>query len=289
MGGKQERRKEIAQIAMMHPRTYVAQTTCAHINHFYKSVLGALEFDGPAIVVCYTTCQPEHGVADNMAGEQARLAVDSRAFPILIYDPAQGRHDQGTAVAAGQPGREGRLVHQPQDQGGGDLHRLRPQRGPLRQALRQGRQPVGDAAARQAGPAGELAPAAGTGRTAVILPRQGRIHHAASSQTRRTAPLAVHDYARAAWTPPWTFLKRTRAELRLLRMVRLGKDLLHVYDVNKDFVRGPRHRLPRRRRGAALAERQHGLQPRDDPRPTDAEYKEFDTGRRHPWAEDRVM
>jgi pyruvate/2-oxoacid:ferredoxin oxidoreductase beta subunit/Pyruvate/2-oxoacid:ferredoxin oxidoreductase delta subunit len=89
-GGKQERRKEIAQIAMMHPRTYVAQTTCAHVNHFYKSVLGALEFDGPALVCCYTTCQPEHGVADNMAGEQARLAVDTRAFPILIYDPRKG-------------------------------------------------------------------------------------------------------------------------------------------------------------------------------------------------------
>ncbi len=89
-GGKQERRKEIAQIAIMHPRTFVAQTTCAHINHFYKAVLGALEFDGPAIVVCYTTCQPEHGVADNMAGEQARLAVDSRAFPLLIYDPRKG-------------------------------------------------------------------------------------------------------------------------------------------------------------------------------------------------------
>jgi pyruvate/2-oxoacid:ferredoxin oxidoreductase beta subunit/NAD-dependent dihydropyrimidine dehydrogenase PreA subunit len=89
-GGKQERRKEIAQIAIMHPRTFVAQTTCAHINHFYKAVLGALEFDGPAIVVCYTTCQPEHGVADNMAGEQARLAVDTRAFPLLIYDPRKG-------------------------------------------------------------------------------------------------------------------------------------------------------------------------------------------------------
>src|SRR5437762_7696707 len=84
-GGKQEARKEIAQIAMMHPRTYVAQTTCAHINHFYKSVLGPLEFDGPAPVCCYTTCQPEHGVADNMAGEQARLAVDTRAFPLLIF------------------------------------------------------------------------------------------------------------------------------------------------------------------------------------------------------------
>ena len=28
IAGKQERRKEIAQIAMMHPRTFVAQTTC---------------------------------------------------------------------------------------------------------------------------------------------------------------------------------------------------------------------------------------------------------------------
>jgi pyruvate ferredoxin oxidoreductase beta subunit len=90
IAGKQERRKEIAQIAMMHPRTYVAQTTCAHTNHFYKAVLGALEFDGPALISCYTTCQPEHGVADNMAGEQARLAVDTRAFPLLIYDPRAG-------------------------------------------------------------------------------------------------------------------------------------------------------------------------------------------------------
>ena len=89
-GGKQERRKEMAQIAMMHPRTYVAQTTAAHTNHFYKSVLGALEFEGPAVVVCYTTCQPEHGVADNMAADQARLAVDARAFPLLVYDPRKG-------------------------------------------------------------------------------------------------------------------------------------------------------------------------------------------------------
>jgi pyruvate ferredoxin oxidoreductase beta subunit len=88
--GKQERRKEIAQIAMMHPRTYVAQTTCFHTNHFYRAVLGALEFDGPAMVVCYTTCQPEHGVADNMAADQARLAVDSRAFPLLVFDPRKG-------------------------------------------------------------------------------------------------------------------------------------------------------------------------------------------------------
>src|SRR5437867_634134 len=102
-GGKQERRKEIAQIAMMHPRTYVAQTTAAHINHFYKSVLGALEFDGPAIVACYTTCQPEHGVADNMAGEQARLAVDSRAFPLMIFDPRKGKTIKERMSLQGNP------------------------------------------------------------------------------------------------------------------------------------------------------------------------------------------
>src|SRR5438128_925459 len=101
--GKQERRKEIAQIAMMHPRSFIAQTTCAHVNHFYKSVIGALEFDGPAIVVCYTTCQPEHGVADNMAGEQAKLAVDTRAFPLLIYDPRKGDKVKERLSLVGNP------------------------------------------------------------------------------------------------------------------------------------------------------------------------------------------
>src|SRR5688572_29077146 len=107
IAGKQERRKEIAQIAMMHPRTFVAQTTCAHINHFYKSVLGALEFDGPAIVVCYTTCQPEHGVGDNMAGEQARLAVDTRAFPLMIYDPRAGNRVKERLSLQGNPNVKG--------------------------------------------------------------------------------------------------------------------------------------------------------------------------------------
>src|SRR5215471_17507193 len=106
-GGKQERRKEIAQIAMMHPRTFVAQTTCAHVNHFYKAILGALEFDGPAIVCCYTTCQPEHGVADNMAGEQARLAVDTRAFPLLIYDPRAGDTVKKRLSLQGNPNVKG--------------------------------------------------------------------------------------------------------------------------------------------------------------------------------------
>ncbi len=90
INGKQERRKEIAQIAMMHPRTFVAQTTAAHVNHFYRACIDAMEFDGPSLMCVYTTCQPEHGVADNMATDQAQLAVDARAFPLLVYDPRKG-------------------------------------------------------------------------------------------------------------------------------------------------------------------------------------------------------
>ena len=103
VAGKQERRKEIAQLAIMHPRTFVAQTTCAHTNHFYKAVLAALEFDGPAVINCYTTCQPEHGVAYNMAGEQARLAVDTRAFPLLVYDPRKGNRIKERLSLQGNP------------------------------------------------------------------------------------------------------------------------------------------------------------------------------------------
>ncbi|MBT4692076.1 MAG: thiamine pyrophosphate-binding protein [Planctomycetaceae bacterium] len=102
--GKQERRKEMAQIAIMHPNTYVAQTTCAHTNHFYKSVIRALEYDGPSVVICYTTCQPEHGVADNMAADQARLAVDSRAFPMMTYDPEAGATIKERMSLQGNPG-----------------------------------------------------------------------------------------------------------------------------------------------------------------------------------------
>lgn len=88
--GKTEARKEIAQIAMMHPNVYVAQTTAAHMNHFYRVCMEADEYPGPALISVYTTCQPEHGVGDNEAAQRAKMAVDSRAFPLMVYDPRKG-------------------------------------------------------------------------------------------------------------------------------------------------------------------------------------------------------
>lgn len=88
--GKAEARKEIAQIAMMHPNVFVAQTTAMHMNHFYRACMEANQYPGPAIISVFTTCQPEHGVGDHEAGQRAKAAVESRAFPLLIYDPRKG-------------------------------------------------------------------------------------------------------------------------------------------------------------------------------------------------------
>ncbi len=88
--GKWEPRKEIANIALMHPRVFVAQTVGPMITHFYKSITQALEFDGPALINVYTTCQPEHQVADDLSCTRALLAVESRTFPVFIYDPDAG-------------------------------------------------------------------------------------------------------------------------------------------------------------------------------------------------------
>jgi pyruvate/2-oxoacid:ferredoxin oxidoreductase beta subunit len=88
--GRTERRKELGRILMAHGDVYVAQTTPAHINHFYRAILEANAYPGPAVVIAYTPCQPEHGIADDASSHQSKLAVESRAFPLFTYDPRRG-------------------------------------------------------------------------------------------------------------------------------------------------------------------------------------------------------
>jgi len=101
--GRPEPRKELGRILVAHGNAYVAQTTAAHINHFYRSVMEANEFPGPAVLVVYTPCQPEHGIADDAATRQAKLAVDSRAFPLFTYDPRRASTVAGRLSLQGNP------------------------------------------------------------------------------------------------------------------------------------------------------------------------------------------
>ena len=47
-------------------------------------------YPGPAVVIAYTPCQPEHGIADDASARQSKLAVESRTFPLFTYDPRRG-------------------------------------------------------------------------------------------------------------------------------------------------------------------------------------------------------
>ena len=88
--GRMEPRKELGRILMAHGSAYVAQTTPASINHFMRTIIEANEYAGPAVVIAYAPCMPEHGIADDAATRQAKLAVESRAFPLFTYDPRRG-------------------------------------------------------------------------------------------------------------------------------------------------------------------------------------------------------
>ena len=103
------------------------------------------------------------------------------------------------------------------------------------------------------------------------------------------AALAIHDYTPGGLGAAIEFLKRTRSELRTLRKVRIWADKLHVIDVNKDYFEIRDIGYPNADIVPLLRAVNTAFNPQTIHEPTTAEYKEFDTGRRHPWAEDRVM
>ncbi|MFC1747605.1 2-oxoacid:acceptor oxidoreductase family protein [Pseudomonadota bacterium] len=101
--GKQEIRKEIALIAMAHRNTYVMQSTIAHPNHMIDGFIEGLQARRPALFNCYTSCQPEHGIGDDMGHHQAKQAVESRAYPLFRYNPAKGNTTQACFELTGNP------------------------------------------------------------------------------------------------------------------------------------------------------------------------------------------
>ncbi len=107
---------------------------------------------------------------------------------------------------------------------------------------------------------------------------------------------SAHDYSASPHTiipggldAALEFLKRTRNELRTIRMVRVWKDRVQVIDVNHDFfeVRGLGYQdadiIP------LLQNLNTAFNPETIHNEIDVDYKEFGAGNRYPWAHDRVM
>jgi pyruvate-ferredoxin/flavodoxin oxidoreductase len=88
--GKQEVRKELGLLAIAHRTSYVMQSTMAYPSHMIEGFIEGLASRTPALFNCYTSCQPEHGIADDAGHAQAKLAVESRAYPLFRYRPDRG-------------------------------------------------------------------------------------------------------------------------------------------------------------------------------------------------------
>jgi len=75
---------------MAHRTTYILQSAISHPGHMIEGFIRGLKARRPALFNLYTSCQPEHGIGDDKAAQQAKLAVESRAYPLFRYDPDAG-------------------------------------------------------------------------------------------------------------------------------------------------------------------------------------------------------
>ena len=89
--GKNVEKKTVAETFLAgHGSPYVAQISIANAPKLYRSILDGIEYRGTAFLQCFTTCQPEHGVADDMALTQAQRVRDSRGAPEFVFNPRLG-------------------------------------------------------------------------------------------------------------------------------------------------------------------------------------------------------
>ena len=104
--GKQETRKEISLIGMAHRTSYVMSGTIAHVNHLLESYIDGLNSRRPALFNIYAVCPPEHGVGDDKAVDQSKLAVEGRAYPLFRFDPDAGTTFSECVSLDGNPALE---------------------------------------------------------------------------------------------------------------------------------------------------------------------------------------
>jgi len=105
--GKSVEKKTVAETLLAgHGSPFVAQVSIANPPKLYRAILDSLEYRGTAFLQCFTTCQPEHGVADDMSLIQAQRVRDSRGAPEFVFNPRLGETYRDTLDLKGNPSME---------------------------------------------------------------------------------------------------------------------------------------------------------------------------------------
>jgi len=94
-GGKSTAKKDLGQIAMSYGNVYVAQVAIgANNTQAVKAIAEAEAYDGPSVVIAYSTCIA-HGIDMGTSMSHQRELVDSGYWPLYRYDPRvveEGKH-----------------------------------------------------------------------------------------------------------------------------------------------------------------------------------------------------
>ena len=102
--GKNNEKKTVAETFLAgHGSPFVAQISIANAPKLYRAILDGLEYRGTSFLQCFTTCQPEHGVPDDMALTQAQRVRDSRGAPEFVFNPRLGETYQEALDVKGNP------------------------------------------------------------------------------------------------------------------------------------------------------------------------------------------
>jgi len=102
--GKVTEKKTVAETFLAgHGSPFVAQVSMANAPKLYRAILDGLEYRGTMYLQAFTTCQPEHGVADDMALTQAQRVRDSRGVPEFVFNPRLGETYQEALDLKGNP------------------------------------------------------------------------------------------------------------------------------------------------------------------------------------------
>jgi pyruvate-ferredoxin/flavodoxin oxidoreductase len=105
--GKNTEKKTVAETFLGgHGSPFVAQVSMANAPKLYRAILDGLEYRGTMYLQAFTTCQPEHGVADDMALHQAQRVRDSRGVPEFVFDPRKGESYTEALDINGNPSKD---------------------------------------------------------------------------------------------------------------------------------------------------------------------------------------
>ncbi len=84
--GKVSFKKNLGMMMMTYGHVYVAYVSLANSTQLLKAMLEAEAYDGPSLIIAYSTCI-EHGIDMSKGVEHQKVAIETGYWPLFRFDP----------------------------------------------------------------------------------------------------------------------------------------------------------------------------------------------------------